>query len=134
MRAPIFRFALIFGLLVCINLPAEAAQVVPRTVIALYNGGDVQNSYIHTVAEIPLNHLGLDVEYHDIHEPLPNIISRDDVRGVITWFYGDSGIDAETYLKWAAAAADAGKKFVIIGSLGIGENKQYYSASGLANR
>ena len=112
---------------------AQAGEV-PRTIIALYAGGDVQNSYIHTVAEMPLNHLGLTVEYHDIHEPLPEITKRSDVRGVITWFYGDAGLDAEMYLKWAIASIEAGKKFVIIGSLGIPENKQYYEASALANR
>lgn len=112
---------------------AVAEKTVPRTIIGLYDGGEVQNSFIHTVAEMPLNQLGLTVEYHDIHQPLPDIIHRPDVRGVITWFYGDVGMDAEAYLKWAIAAVESGKKYVIVGSLGISENKQYYSASMLTN-
>jgi hypothetical protein len=134
MRSVFCFLALVFGLSFCITSRADATDIVPRTIIALYAGGDVQNSYIHTIAEMPLNHLGLTVEYHDIHEPLPDVLKRPDVRGVITWFYGDAGLDAESYLKWAIAAIEAGKKFVIFGSLGIAENKQYYESSALANR
>src|ERR1700733_6388303 len=113
---------------------AAAEEIVPRTIIGLYNGGDVQASYIHTVAEMPLNHLGLNVEYHDIHEPLPDLSKRKDVRGVITWFYGDAFGDSRAYVKWALDALDAGKKYVIIGSLGISDSDRRYSASTLANR
>jgi hypothetical protein len=118
----------------CLLGNARAEEIVPRTIIALYDGADVQNSYIHTVAEMPLNHLGLTVEYHSIHETLPNLVDRPDVRGVITWFYGDVGLDAESYLKWAIAALEAGKKYVVIGSLGISEQKQYRDESALATR
>jgi len=135
MRLTIRHMLLVFGLTFCLCQSAFAAELlVPRTIIALYAGGNVQDSYIHTVAEMPLNHLGLTVEYHDIHQPLPDIAHRPDVRGVITWFYGDSGLDARTYLTWALDASEAGKKFVIIGRLGIAENKQFYSDSVLANR
>src|SRR5580704_13473622 len=94
---------------------AAAEEAIPRVVIALYEGGPVQNSFIHTVAEMPLNRLGLTVEYYDIHEPLPDITHRKDVRGVITWFYGDVYDSPETFLKWSIEAAEAGKKFVFIG-------------------
>ncbi len=123
--------ALLVGL--CHGAAAEET-IVPRTIIALYQGGDVQNSYIHTVAEMPLNHLGLTIEYHDIHEPLPDLTKRKDVRGVLTWFYGETDLDPETYLKWMIATIDAGKKYVIVGSLGVPDDAKHYSVSLLATR
>src|ERR1700720_4394203 len=94
---------------------ARAEEAVPRIIIALYNGGNIQESYIHTVAEMPLNHLGLSVEYHDIHEPLPAIAQRKDVRGVLTWFMSNTTLEPESYLKWALDVMAAGKKFVVLG-------------------
>jgi hypothetical protein len=134
MRSSVYLLALVCGLILGASRHAAAEEIVPRTIIALYNGGDVQNSYIHSIAEMPLNHLGLTVEYHDLHQPLPDIAHRKDVRGVITWFYGDTGLDPEAYLKWAIAAIESGKKYVIIGSLGISETKQYFDNSVLADR
>ncbi|MGB9152662.1 MAG: hypothetical protein WCD70_06205 [Alphaproteobacteria bacterium] len=134
MRAYTHMLALAAALLCGFTCMAAAEEIVPRTIIALYSGDDVQDSYIHTVAEMPLNHLGLTVEFHNIRDPLPDIAARKDVRGVITWFYGDAGLDAASYLTWANAAIEAGKKYVIIGSLGIAEGKQYRDNSLLATR
>ncbi len=98
-------------------------KIVPRTIIALYDdrGEGPSSSLIHLLAEMPLNHLGLDVEYHDIHSgALPSIADRDDVRGVITWFFSNTKIDnPEAYIKWAEDAINAGKKYIVIGPSGV---------------
>jgi len=125
MRPALRLVAFTCGFLLAICHGAAAEEVVPRTIIALYGGGDVQNSYIHLIAEMPLNHLGLTVEYHDIHEPLPDLAKRKDVRGVMTWFYGNADMDPEVYMKWALAATDAGKKYVIVGSPGVNDKGRY---------
>ena len=132
MRALIPLLALIG--IIGISTPAAAEETVPRTIIALYEGGPVQNSYIHTVAEMPLNYLGLTIEYYDIHEPLPDIAHRKDVRGVISWFYGDAYDNPETFLKWALDAMDAGKKFVLVGALGVPDDPQHFAVSTLTGR
>ncbi len=114
--------ALLFGMLASARAKAEA--LVPRTVIALYDdrsGGDIRNDFIHRLAEMPLNHLGLVVEYHDIHKPLPDIAHRKDVRGVLTWFFTDTRLDALSYLNWAFKALESGKKYVVLGPAGIEE-------------
>src|SRR5580698_3533044 len=100
MRARLLFLLALFSVVVGTS-PAVAEDVVPRTIIALYEGGPVQNSNIHTLAEMPMNYLGLTVEYYDIHEPLPDIAHRKDVRGVISWFYGDAYDNPEVFLKWA---------------------------------
>ena len=134
MRIAILFLALIGGALVGLSRSAAAEEAVPRVIIALYEGGPVQNSFIHTVAEMPLNRLGLTVEYHDIHDTLPDIAHRKDVRGVLTWFYGDAYDDAEAYLKWASDVVGSGKKFVIVGSLGVSDDTKHYAVSALAGR
>jgi len=115
--------------------PAAAEEIIPRTVIALYDsrGDGIPTSYIHTMAEMPLNHLGLTVEYHDIHDPLPDIAKRSDVRGVLTWFFTDTRMDADTYLKWASNIASSGKKYVVMGALGIAD-EEHLSSSVIANK
>lgn len=104
------------------SFPATAETRLPRTVIALYDdrGGGIQTSYIHTMAEMPLNHLGLTLEYHDIHDPLPDIAEREDVRGVLVWLFADTRVAKPAeFLEWATRSADAGKKLVVMSTLGI---------------
>jgi len=120
-------FCLFIGWCFTFASPARAEEEVPRTIIALYNGGNIQESYIHTVAEMPLNHLGLVVEYHDLHEPLPDIAGRKDVRGVLTWFLAPLPMEPKTYFNWAIDALTAGKKFVILGAPGLFGDKHRYT-------
>ncbi|MDB2415291.1 hypothetical protein N9W34_05915 [Rickettsiales bacterium] len=103
------------------NAKAEGIQI-PRTVIAFYDGktSDAIVSNIHTLVEMPLNHLGLKVEYYDIHQPLPDIKNRNDVRGVLTWLFFETNMKKpDKYLKWATDVVKAGKKYVILGTLGV---------------
>ncbi len=108
-----------------LNFSAVQAQLVPRKVIAIYKiSEDVPGlkwSNIHRYAEMPLNYLGLDIEYYDIDNGLPeNINKRGDVRGVITWFNSGVIIDKPyEYLKWAGDIINSGKKFVIMGNPGF---------------
>jgi hypothetical protein len=94
---------------------------VPRTIIALYDGADVAwaDTGLHRMAEMPLNHLGLIVEPHDIRKPLPDLAGRDDVRGIVTWWSDDVYDDPAGFLQWASEAADRGTRFLFLGSLGF---------------
>ena len=104
---------------------AQETKIVPRKIVALYKTSkDVPGlnwSKIHLYAEMPLNYLGLDIEYYDINNGLPNdIINRADVRGVLTWFNSGTIIDKPyEYLKWGIDVIRSGKKFVIMGSPGF---------------
>jgi hypothetical protein len=93
---------------------------LPRVVLALYDSRyekELRFLPIHQIAEMPLNHLGLVVRYHDVNTPLPPIAAMTDVRGVITWFRSDSMADPLHFLEWADAAIDAGKRFVVVGDI-----------------
>jgi hypothetical protein len=110
------------------SLAVPATQLVPRVIIGLYSSQDEENyrySKLHAFAEMPLNHLGLILESHDVSQGLPDISQREDVRGVLTWFSsGDVFADPENYLLWAIDAIEQGKKFVVMGAPGFYQDQQ----------
>ncbi|AWK89182.1 polysaccharide deacetylase family protein [Azospirillum thermophilum] len=104
-------------------LPARAAEaVVQRSVLALVDLREektIRLSRIHTMAELPLNHLGLSVVYWDVAQGLPDPDRYRDLRGVITWFAGDPFADAQDYVRWIEQAMDRGLKVAVLGQTGV---------------
>lgn len=127
-----FIYWLVLGFLAL--LPGiVCAGAMPRTVIVLYNPNQyadwddrkIAATRVHELAEMPLNHLGLVLEYHNVAEPLPEINNRADVLGVLTWFESGARMqDPLTYLQWASAVVQSGKKYVILGDPGFIENTE----------
>ncbi|HEY0832727.1 MAG TPA: hypothetical protein VGE72_02360, partial [Azospirillum sp.] len=108
-------------LLLAVALPA-AAQTVPRTVLALYDEAEesrVKLTRIHTMAEMPLNHLGLGVVYWDVGKGLPDLARYPDLRGILTWFASSPFDDPAVFVDWLGAAAARGVRVVSMGQLGI---------------
>ncbi len=101
-------------------------KLVPRVIIGLYDSKatpEIKGSRIHKFLEMPLNHLGLIVEYHDILQGMPNINNRDDVLGVISWYRKNTETnltDKDEYAKWAISVINSGKKFIFLGNPGFG--------------
>ena len=117
----------LLALLIMADAPAamprsSSGTLVPRTILALYdshNEPKINESRIHRMAEMPLNHLGLTVEYHDVRKPLPSVDRLDHLRGVLTWLYFDGAMeDPEAFLLWAETLIDRGNRFVVLGELG----------------
>ena len=111
-------------LLVCISatpvLGAQAATVVAREIVALYDSKherDVPSSRLHRFAEMPLNHLGFILRYHDVNEPLPQLERLSRYVGVITWF-AEPLAQPTPYLAWSAQAVRQGLKYVVLGNPG----------------
>lgn len=107
-------------------LPSLAAEA-PRKVIALHHPHDdtLKRHNLHRLAEMPLNWLGLRVEYHELEDPLPqDAVDDPAVAGVVSWFEQGSMNQPELFLDWAIRMADAGKKFVFLGDLGFLANEQ----------
>ncbi|MDG1287153.1 MAG: hypothetical protein P8P30_06255 [Rickettsiales bacterium] len=98
-------------------------EELPRHIIALYDSefeGDPRYTKIHQFLEMPLNHLGFIVKYHDIRKPLPKL--DDSVRGIVTWFLTDTSIDEPTpMMDWMHEAIDSGKKLLVMGGIGVSE-------------
>ncbi|GAB4189520.1 MAG: hypothetical protein OHK0024_30000 [Thalassobaculales bacterium] len=99
-----------------------AAGEVPRTILALYNSkveGGLRFAAVHRLAAMPLNWLGLRVVYHDVLQPLPELAGDPAMRGVLTWFVEPGLPDPPGFIAWAERAIAAGKRWVVMGDLGV---------------
>lgn len=107
--------------------PKSAPKPVQRTILAMYNGvqfKDPRDTRMHRLLEMPLNHLGFVVRYHDLQTSLPGADELQDVRGIVTWFKTESMPHPVEFLRWAERAIDSGKRFAIIGELSVSKDEQ----------
>ncbi|WP_448189945.1 polysaccharide deacetylase family protein [Azospirillum sp. sgz301742] len=120
--ASVFR-ALLLAVVLLVTLAAPPlAGTVPRTILALYDGREEKTlklSRIHSMAEMPLNHLGLTVVYWDVANGLPDPAAYPDLRGVITWFAGDPFDDPPAYVSWVGGLMDRGVRVAVLGQFGV---------------
>ncbi len=103
---------------------------LPRYVLGLYKSTEISNDVdgqnpknatvneIHRWAQMPLNWLGLMVEYHDIARGLPDERTMSRYRGVVTWFQTEEMAAPLDYLRWLGAQMRAGRRVVILEYLG----------------
>ncbi len=117
--------------------PAEPfADERSRRVLALYDSSetveeedddenvtlrpvDSEVSLVHTLAELPLNHLGMAVDYHDVNsDTLPSAEEMKKYRGVVTWFSDNKMKAPDLYLAWVQEQVLAGRRVVIMEYLG----------------
>jgi polysaccharide biosynthesis protein PelA len=102
---------------------AQAGQVLPRTIYAIYHSkyeGDPRFTRMHEYIEMPLNHMGFKLEYIDMNErkemPMPN----SDVYGAVVFFSSDTLLEnPDTLWKWLGGFVDSGHKLLILGNLGL---------------
>jgi hypothetical protein len=122
---------------------------IPRRVLALYNGGettfeddeqtgrsnaierkiDAEVAVAHKLAELPLNHLGLVVDFQDVNQdPLPTRQEMKRYRGVLAWF-GDHRVRSpDAYLAWLREQLAADRRVVVIGDLPLLQDRSGKSA------
>lgn len=102
--------------------PERPARAEARKVLALIDTREeetVRLTRVHSMAEMPLNHLGLDVVYWDVGKGLPDLAQWPDLRGVLTWFANDPFDNPRDYVAWLAAAMDRGLKVAVLGQSGV---------------
>ncbi len=95
-------------------------EVLSREILALYDGGaeaTPDQTRLHKQLEMPLNHLGYTVSYHDIRTGLPAQQSLGKYAAIATWF-GERIPEHRAYLTWAADAASRGSRFIVIDFVG----------------
>jgi polysaccharide biosynthesis protein PelA len=92
---------------------------IKRTILAIYDSKaeeSLNKTRIHKLAEMPLNHLGFIVEYHDINQPLPALATMAKYRAVLTWFVEDLAAPG-AYLTWLDQVTADGVKLVALGEI-----------------
>ena len=93
---------------------------LPRAVLAVYDGEREPapaDTRIHRYAESVLNHLGFTVVYRDIRGQLPSPAEVRAYAAVLSWF-STQPTARRAYLSWAAAAAPAARKVIVLGAVG----------------
>ena len=116
---------------------------LPRRVLALYKSSELYNAVegarpktawlneVHAWAQMPLNWLGLMVDYHDVARGLPDEAQMGRYRGVLTWHQTEEIDDPLGYLQWLAAQVRAGRRLVILGNLGAYRDRKTLKTPGL---
>lgn len=100
---------------------AEEGDMIPRKLVALYDGRyehNIRGNTIHRFLEMPANRLGFTIVYHDIREPLPEL--GDDVHGIVVWFHRAPVPQMTDYIAWLAQQLKHGKRLVAMENMGIG--------------
>lgn len=101
---------------------AAAARLVPQVVLALYDGtreAEPRDTRIHRYLELPLNHLGYRVRYHDTEAPSPTPSAGREMAAIVTWFDAPLA-DQEGYLEWLATSHQGRAiKQIAFGDLGV---------------
>ena len=96
-----------------------APRRVPRRILALYDSAVEPHLYaapIHTHAALPLEYLGLTVQFHDIQTPLPPW-DDPDLRGAVAWFPEPCVQDFASLVTWAEHLVGSGRRLVVLGDL-----------------
>ncbi|MCB1461003.1 MAG: hypothetical protein KDJ90_00910 [Nitratireductor sp.] len=96
------------------------AQPVNRHVLALYDSAQEptpKDTLIHTFADMPLNHMGYVVDYHDLKTGLPTDEDLEGKVAILTMFRGQIS-SPSAYYRWLARKADKLPRMIILGVIG----------------
>lgn len=99
---------------------------IPRKIMAFYKtseGLSEDNNPIYNHVQLPLNNLGLVVEYFDAEATLPQVNQLDEFRGIIIWFISHEMVNAARYRAWLRQVILAGKRVVVLSGLGAYREK-----------
>ncbi|MFD1627030.1 polysaccharide deacetylase family protein [Azospirillum griseum] len=116
---------------------ASPGPTLSRTILALVDLREeksIRLTRIHSMAEMPLNHLGLSVVYWNIADGLPDPARYPGLRGVITWFAGEPFDDAGAYIAWMGRVIDQGVRCAVLGQPGVRQSAGKPVPLALTNR
>jgi polysaccharide biosynthesis protein PelA len=96
-----------------------AAEPVRREILAIYDSREEarpDQTRIHRLAEMPLNHLGFAVSYWDVNAALPSAERAANARGVITWF---RRAPPSGFYLWGIERLASGARMAVLGDSGL---------------
>lgn len=98
-------------------------EIFPRRVLALYDGQEypegLQQTDIHKLLAMPLEHLGYTLDYLDVNVGLPGNLLTGQYAGIVSWFNNDALLHPAVYRDWLLRQMEAGVKVAILGNLGF---------------
>ncbi len=117
------RCALLIALLLWPG--TSPAREVPRVVLGLHDSprtAAADSNYLYGLAEMPLNHLGLKLEYHNLRLGVPALGNRTDVRGLLIWLNDGRGLPLKRLTDLVREAVRRGVQVVFIGNIPSGHD------------
>ena len=103
------------------------AGEVPRVVLGLHDapqGASDSTTNLYALAEMPLNHLGLKLEYDNVRDGVPQLNGRKDVRGILVWLTDGRKLPLRALAALAREAAAREIPVVFIGNLPNGTDNE----------
>lgn len=107
-------------------LPPEEPGLIPRKVLILNKGSEVQRLYLNPFYQYSgpaLEYLGIAADYVDIEKEKPDDEAMKGYCAILSWFTSPSMIDAEGYNRWLLHQVDSGRKIIILGNYGAFNEK-----------
>ncbi len=122
-----FSLLLLFFAVLVISITAAvhaAEQEDNRLVLALYDkeNGDLIKSNPHLLLEMPLNRLGMIVDYHDIADS--NFPDAAKYRAVVVWLSSYISDYGKNYYAFLQQAIAKGVRVILFNGVGITQDKQ----------
>lgn len=117
------------------GLGVGAVEVLPRTVLGLYDGaegnGDAFFTNLQRYVVTPLNYLGYTVELHDLREPLPGGILAGRYAGVVVWPYSSQSGEQHGLKDWTLQRISEGLPIVFLERFGVSLDREFIKSLGL---
>lgn len=117
------------------GLGVGTVEVMPRTIIGLYDGGEGEGDLFFTNLQryvvMPLNYLGYTVEMHDLRQPLPAGILAGRYAGAVVWPYSTQSGEKQGLKQWALNCIAQGVPLVFLERFGVNLDADFARALGL---
>ncbi|EAU68081.1 putative signal peptide protein [Stigmatella aurantiaca DW4/3-1] len=109
-------------------------EVVPRRVLALYDGaeGAAVQSTLHRLLALPLESLGYTLDYRDVRGELPTMRLAGRYAGVVAWVSGPPLEKPKALRAWLDRQCDDGVRAALFGELGFIQEPGFLARRGLA--
>jgi len=104
-------------------LGVGSVEVVPRRILALYDGKKPQQGFaqtkVHRLLAPLLEYLGYAVDYRDANGALPDFVLTGRYRGIVSWFDVDQLDQPLAYRQWLQRQMDSGMRVAAFGRAGL---------------
>lgn len=100
--------------------PMAAAGEVPRTILGLHDApldAAQDATLLYSLAEMPLNHLGLRLDFKNLREGVPTLDRRTDVRGILIWLTDGQKLPLDRLMLLIGQANKRDIPVVLVGSI-----------------
>ena len=106
-------------------------EVVPRTILMLYQYPNIYVTAAALFASLPLNYLGYRIDYVNIDDPLPEDILVGRYAGIVVWPIQNDSAHRDTFYAWVEQQIHDGVPIAFMDYLGFPATKKYLSPLGL---